>query len=411
MGEKLFLNVNISGGNSGFVEYIDRDIYQTEIVPGQGYAFKDGQTYKYRNNSGYLSYSPSKYFNFQAGYDKNFIGDGYRSLLLSDNAYNYPFLKVTTSVWKLKYMNLFTNFKDIRFSGGDPSKYYNKYGTFHYLSWNVTKKINIGLFESIIFETRDTTGAFSYDVNYLNPIIFFRPVEYSIGSADNALMGLTFKIKVTKKQQFYGQLILDEFLLKEIKADLNKYLNPDDPSIVSGWWANKYGFQVGFKTFDLFKIKNLAFQTEYNFVRPFTYSHGSVYQNYGHFNQALAHPLGANFIESVSFLRYFYRSFSFEAKFLYSEYGADESPVYFGHNIYTSYKQRASEYGNFTKQGVKTILVYKDFKVSYLINSRNNMIFEVGISNRDFRNYYSNLPANFFYVGFRTALSNFYYDR
>lgn len=411
INNKFFINASISGGNSGFIEYIDTFIYQNKVVPGQGYAFKDGSFYKYFNNSGYLSYSASKYFNFQLGYDKNFIGDGYRSLLLSDNAYNYPFLKVTTSVWKLKYVNLFTNFKDIRFSNGNSSKYYNKYGTFHYLSWNVTKRINIGFFESIIFETRDTTGKFNYDVNYLNPVIFFRPVEYAIGSANNALMGFTLKIKVAKKHQLYGQLLLDEFLLKEIKADINKYLNPGDSTIVSGWWANKYGFQAGFKSFDLFKIKNLHFQTEYNFVRPYTYSHGSIYQNYGHFNQALAHPYGANFFEWVSFLRYFYKNFSFEAKFLYSQYGEDESPVYFGHDIYTSYNERASDYGNFTRQGVKTILIYKDLKVSYLVNPKNNMVVETGISIRDFRNYYTNQPASFFYFGFRTALSNFYYDR
>ena len=61
------------------------------IIPGRGIAkdFKS-DAYDYPVAEAYLSYTPSKYFNFQFGNGKNFIGDGYRSLFLSDVASPYP---------------------------------------------------------------------------------------------------------------------------------------------------------------------------------------------------------------------------------------------------------------------------------------------------------------------------------
>ena len=140
-----------------------------------------------------------------------------------------------------------------------------------------------------------------------------------------------------KKQQFYGQLILDEFLLSKVLAR-------------TGWWANKQAYQIGFKSFDLFKIKHLNFQTEFNYVRPFTYAHGSVQQNYGHMNQPLAHPLGANFIESATFLNYRHNRIFIEAKYTYAVYGADSAGTDYGKNIFVSYVNRADDYNNYTTQ-------------------------------------------------------------
>jgi hypothetical protein len=192
------------------------------------------------------------------------------------------------------------------------------------------------LFESIIWQGTDPNRVRSFDVNYLNPVIFFRPTEYALGSSDNALVGGAFKIKVgaKQKQQFYGQLILDEFLLKEVLAIFKKLVKPRDPTIQYGWWANKQGVQLGFKSFDLFTLANLSIQTEINAVRPYTYTHGSVQQNYAHFNQALAHPLGANFVESVTFMNYQFKKWLFETQFVYAIYGKDENGINYFKDIF-----------------------------------------------------------------------------
>jgi hypothetical protein len=119
-------------------------------------------------------------------------------------------------------------------------------------------------------------------------------VEYSLGSGDNALLGASFKIKIPGNIQVYGQVILDEFFLKEIKAK-------------NGWQDNKQGGQLGIKLFNIGGVKNLNFLSEVNIVRPYTYYHKNTLQNYGHFNQPLAHPYGGNFYESMSTLNFKYK--------------------------------------------------------------------------------------------------------
>lgn len=102
---------------------------------------------------------------------------------------------------------------------------------------------------------------------------------------------------VGTKNKIYGQFILDEFKLKELTAG-------------NGSASNKFGYQIGFKSYDFMKTKNLYMQMEYNRVRPYTYSHWTTLQNYGHYNQPLAHPLGANFAEFLTIIRYHRDRFS-----------------------------------------------------------------------------------------------------
>jgi len=398
IGKKLSVSARYEAGNSGYRSHVDSAINANEVVPGEGYGHPTSTGYAYDNYGGYISYSPSQNFNFQLGQGKNFWGDGYRSLLLSDNTFSYPFLKVSTNIWKLKYINLYTMFDDVHSSEGVMSRFKKKYGAFHYLSWNATKRINISLFEAIIWQGEDSSGVRGYDVNYLNPIIFYRPVEFAQGSSDNALIGLSFKIKLANKLFTYGQIIIDEFFLKEIRAQ-------------SGWWANKQGFQLGFKAIDLFKLKGISFQSEFNYVRPFTYSHGLAMQNYSHYNQPLAHPLGANFYESVSFLRYQRNSWLIEGKAIYAVYGADSSGSNWGGNIFLDYlTPREQEFNNSVAQGVQTMLIYLNLRVAYLLVPSINLKIEAGVSQRMQRSAAYNRQSTFVYVGLRTSLSNIYHD-
>lgn len=410
LGNKFSFELRILSGNSNFTNYVDNEIKTTKVIPGIGYAYASKLGYSYQNISGYLSYSPNKIFNFQLGKDKNFWGDGYRSLLLSDVANSYPYFKISTQIWKIKYVNLFAAFKDITNPSGLSGDFKNKFGSFHYLSWNANKRLNLCFFESIIWQGTDSIRNRGYDINYLNPVIFYRPVEYSLGSSDNALLGVGFKLKVFTKQQFYGQAILDEFLLKEFTADLKHLLKPNDPTIISGWWGNKYGVQLGFKSFDIFHIKNLNLQTEINYVRPYTYSHASIQQNYGHYNQVLAHPLGANFKESVSFLNYRFKNWMIENKILFANYGADFGGNNFGKNIFKSYVTRFNEYGSFVGQGLSTNIILNDFHIAYILNPAINLKIEAGILTRLSNTKIERNQNALIYIAIRTALYNGYND-
>ncbi len=393
----LFLSLTFVGGQTQPLNYADSLIKYTGVVPGFGHAYKSASGYSFQNFSGYLSYSPNKIFNFQIGRDKHFWGDGYRSLFLSDYSNNYFFGKITTNVWRLKYVSLYSMNKDLTQSNGIKNNDLNKFGTFHYLSWNVCKRFNLGVFESIVWQGRDSVRNRGFDANYLNPVIFFRPTEYSLGSSDNAFLGLSFKWNMWKKNVMYGQVLLDEFLLKEVKAR-------------TGWWANKQAVQMGLKFYDAFKVKNLFVQGEINYVRPYTYSHGSVQQNYGNYNLPLAHPLGANFAEFVGIINYTHNKWRFEAEGMYAVYGLDSSSGSYGKNIFISYFKRLKDYGNYTTQGLRTSLMFASFNASYLILPSINLRAELGAIARIEENTKQTLNTATVFISLKTNLFNMYHD-
>ena len=301
--ETLFLNtrgIRLRGriaNKIGFESYLadnqERDplyVQQWEnkfkSVPGVGY-YKSFKTtgYDYFDARGYFTFGVTKYIDVAFGYDKNFIGNGYRSLFLSDFSNNNLFLKLNTRIWRFNYQNLFMELNATEPRGPD-RLLKKKYAAMHHLDLEVTKSVNIGLFEGIIFGRPD-----HFEFGYLNPIIFYRSIEQQNGSFDNAVVGIDAKGNIKHTLQLYGQVLLDEFVLKEVKKN-------------DGSWVNKWGIQAGAKYIDALGIKNLDLQVEGNIVRPFTYSHGDSVANYTHYNQPLAHPLGANFHEFIGIARY-----------------------------------------------------------------------------------------------------------
>jgi hypothetical protein len=396
VGKQVHFYSNFYENQAEFTGYLQQYMERTRIIPGQGRFKRFRETgYDYAMASGGVIFKPSRYFAFQFAHDKNFIGDGYRSLLLSDNAFNYPFLKVTTSVWKLKYMNLYTQFQDIG-SPHDPDVgFRKKYGTFHYLSFNTEKRFSIGLFETVIWK-QDSAGARGFDINYLNPVIFYRPVEFSVGSPDNVMMGMTLKYLPFKNHVFFGQLLLDEFLLDEVREG-------------RGWWGNKQAFQAGYKIFNLF-TPNLHLAGEFNFVRPFTYQHRTNLQNFGHYNQPLAHPAGANFHETILAGSYAWKRWYVQARMNLIKAGEDTAKLNFGGDIFRTYESRVSEYNNYLLQGLKTETTHNEFRAGYLVNPSWNFVAEAGLSTREKKSAAGSDRYTMIQIGIRTNLSNRYYD-
>lgn len=393
----------IYGGKSSFPFFIDTGLNQQKIIPESGQAYgSNAAGYSFFDYTGYISYSPknNKVFNFQAGRDKHFIGDGYRSVLLSDYAPAYPFFRINTNIWRLQYNVWYTIMNDVSSANGRQKSFNNKYGTFHYLSYNVVKGFNIGLFENIVWRGSDSSQARTFEVNYLNPIIFFRPQEYSVGSPDNSFIGLNMNVTVLKTLKLYGQLGLDEFLLKEIRAR-------------KGWWANKQAWQLGGKYINAFGVEGLKLQAEYNQVRPFTYTHGLVTQNYSHYGKALAHPLGANFKEFLGFITYRKKRSEFSWQGMLARVGMDTAGTNsnVGQNIFLSYNTRSSDYGHFTGQGVKTTILQSQLKYTLYIIPDLNMRLEIAYIQRSEKNSRGyELQNPFIYFGFKTSFWNVYPD-
>jgi len=395
LGSNFAFGADYIYSNSTYNCFLDSIIKERHVIPGANYAYRSGSGWRYSDVNFYLSAKISKYFNLQAGKARNFFGEGYRSLLLSDNGASYPFLKFVTTAWKNKYVNLYMLCNDVSQSDGFVSRFKNKFSAMHYLSMNLTKSINISFFEAIVWQASDSSSNRGFDVNYINPVIFYRPVEFSIGSPDNAFIGLNLSCLFAKNQQFYAQMMMDEFNLSHIRSQ-------------DGWWGNKQAYQAGFKSFDLFRLPNLTFQTEYNYIRPYTYAHLSPSQNYGHYNQPLAHPAGANLTESASFLRYRYNHLLFEARFIYSEIGMDTARVNYGGNIYKSYLTRFQEYDNYTGQGVKNTMMFKELRIYYLFLYRLNWNVYLSVSDISEKNILKNRNIPFISLGLSSFLKNPY---
>ena len=341
--------------------YVQQFITARDAVPGNGFYkdFKAAGGVDYFDARGYITFNAAKYIDITFGYDKNFIGNGQRSLFLSDFSNNTLFLKLNTRIWKFNYQNIFMELNSAARFAADillPKKY----AAMHHLDIAVSKRVNIGLFEGVVFGRRD-----KFDFGYLNPVIFYRSIEQQNGSFDNSVVGLDFKANLPHRLQVYGQLSLDEFKLSEIKNN-------------KGWWANKWGIQLGAKYIDAFGIPNLDLQVEHNRVRPFTYSHRDSIANYTHYNQPLAHPLMANFQEFMGVARYQPApKWLAVAKLMYYQQGRDSSAASYGSNIFlpNTPPYRTSEYGFNIGSGWKTNVFYASLLLSY--EFRENLFVEL----------------------------------
>jgi hypothetical protein len=224
-----------------------------------------------------------------------------------------------------------------------------KYMAMHHLSMNVAPWLNVGVFEAIVFGRKN-----HFDFTYLNPVIFLRLAEQQNGSADNAFVGIDLKANVARRLQLYGQLMLDEFFLKEVRAS-------------NGWWANKFALQVGGKYINAFGLKNLDLQGELNIVRPFTYSHYDSVANYTHYNQPMAHPLEANFVEAVGIARYQpHPKWTTMARLIVWKQGVDTGSSNVGTSIFVGNAYRpAGDYGYQLPNGPRGTGINTQLLVSY----------------------------------------------
>ncbi|MCC6542409.1 MAG: hypothetical protein IT225_09335 [Flavobacteriales bacterium] len=287
LGKKLQLHVDAQAWGDRLPTYLDSLAQATQVTTGEGYAHGDPSLYTHYDWSAHLSWDAHKYINLTVGRGKHFFGEGHRSLFLSDEAYSYPYLRITTELWRIKYVNLFAMMNDIRGAGGDWTRFERKFTSMHYLSWNALDRLNLALFEAVVWSAGDAPYPRGFDVNYLNPVLFFRPTEFRLGSPDNALLGFAANAKAGKYVLFYAQAMLDEFLVKQVRNGF-------------GWYANKQALQFGVNAYRAFGVEGLHLRGEWNYIRPFMYTHSDTRQNYSHMGQPLAHPYGSNVQEALA---------------------------------------------------------------------------------------------------------------
>lgn len=298
------------------------------------------QGYDFTNALGYVEYNPGRFFSAMLGHDRNHYGYGFRSLFLGDNGAPYFQLKLNAYVWKFHYHMMFAEFTGQYVRGAD-RLLPKKYGAFHMLTFKPSTKLELGLYEGIIFNRSN-----GFELNYLNPLMFYHAIEHTLGSADNVFIGIQGKFNLNNYTQFYTQFLLDDLQVGQLVKG-------------TGWWGNKYGIQLGSRFVNIFKIQNLDGQIEFNMVRPYTYSHydgatTDTLDNFTHYNQPLAHPFGANFFELYGRLSYKpIPKLKIEAKVNFNKRGYDVAGSLYGNNIFanTNGPNIPNEFNNELLQG------------------------------------------------------------
>jgi hypothetical protein len=413
LGKELNFTTTIYESQGRFADYFNRYSQSIKpsggnpaVIPGIGIA-KEFKTdaYDMPLAEANLTYTPSKMINLQLGYGRNFIGDGYRSLITTDGVSPNPYFKINTSFWKIKYTNTYTWLKDVRTDVTVDGTYSRKFMANHYLSWNATKRLNIGFFESVVWGNQNNRG---FDMSFVNPIVFYRSVEFASSSkSGNALLGITSKYKYNNKINLYAQFLLDEFALGDVKKQ--------DKS-----WRNKFAYQLGVKYYNAFGIENLLLQAEYNRVRPYVYSHSDPLTNYASVNQSLGHQWGANFSEFIVIARYHKGRIFADAKlttgirgFDFANSGANSN---YGSDIYRDYDQdRSADTGVKIGQGNKTTVFIADIQAGYLINPSSNLKLFGSLIYRNFNPTVETAGVfkentTWFSVGIRSDIFNWYFD-
>lgn len=237
----------------------------------------------------YMTYSPIKQMRIKFGYDRSFWGNGFQSMMLSDNPANCLMLDINTKIWKLEYTNRFTQMVDY-FKGkkDNEGSFSRKYGVFHQLSFKPNRNISLSVFESIIYNPMQPNGRRGIELQYLNPLIFYRSIEQALGSSDNGLIGFSGKYNFLNHFQVYGQFLIDEFRVGAFKDGLVDLKRPPASRY------SKTAYQLGAKYIDVFNIPTLDMQVEFNNCRPYTYQHTSVSSSYSGYGQNLGYAWGAN---------------------------------------------------------------------------------------------------------------------
>jgi len=338
-------------------------------LPGQGfYKINDAGAYDYFNARGGISFNLGKYFDLVFAYDKLSVGNGYRSLFLSDFSSSYPYLRFVTHFGKISYEATIAQTFAVNknYLTDQKNSVPENYLAIHHISMQVSKRLNIGLYENVM-----ESGAGGFKIGYMNPVIFYKAIEQDYGIAGKTNIGIDFKENAFKNVQFYGQLLFDEFHFSDIK------------NYSSGAFTNKQALQLGVKYIDAFAVKNFDLQFETNIVRPYTYMNYDSTTNFTNYNQPLAHPLGANFKEFLAIVKLQPISRLYiTSKTFYYEQGLDLNGVNYGSDLLQTYNTRPGNYGFYIGSGKKAKCLLSSLNVAYEMLS--DFFIEANVSYRKY---------------------------
>lgn len=375
ISDKFFFHTSGYENQGVFPDYVDEFINENRVVPGQMYGKIGKETQDWAYVSAIVSYAPVKNIHLSLAYGKDFIGDGYRSMLLSDISSNKTSFKFNGTFGDVSIMSIWSYMLNPRETENEEfgrSRSLRKYGAFQYVDWNATNELSLGVFHSLLWGNRSS--------------VFYMPDSSGLalpeGESNMMQVGVNAKYKVLDKAALYGQVLL----------------------------SRNVAAQIGFRGFDAFGIQNLNFLGEFNMAQPYSYADGDPLTSYSNYHQPLAHPFGANFNEFVGIVNYSIQKFDFSIQGNYGKYGLDPNQAdNYGKNIFKPYYEPHDQ-GSSIGQGLSTSLAYLDGRVAYILNPKYNLRLEAGATFRRESNSEWKKSTGMLTLGLRASFRNLYYD-
>jgi len=342
----------------------------TGVVPGMGRHKKfKSAGFDYAASYGWINWRLKPWLRLELGHGKHFIGNGYRSMLLSDMASAYPYLKGVIESpnrkWAYHTMGVKLQSLERQPKGEVPeSLFKQKNATFHYLTFKPARWLEVGLFEGTIWPRwDDSTGTTSPQWGMYVPIIGLSSAQINGAGSFATVQGLNFNTG-SKRIRLYGQA-----------------------GFTRAKWTTH---QFGFKLFDL-PLSGLVLQTEYNSASSSDFlSNASDLNAYNHLNENLGHREGSNFQEFVVIAHFHRKRWLGMFKFNYVERLTPPSSF-----IDTSPASRTQIY---------------EASLGYLINPNSGASFRMGYTNRNHHFGTDVSKTNFVFWSFSTLLWQSYSD-
>ena len=363
VGERFFYSTTFFENQARLPQYLDSVVSTRGSVPGYARVkdFNTSETfdYDYSVATGYAGVAITEGSFIQFGHDRQFIGHGHRSLLLSDGSSPYTFVRGQVSLWKNR-ITYGTTYAMRQTLNRVAPNYNNKeamfqrdYWKFSYLEFQPWWWISLGAFTSTDFGSTEQ----------------FVPITLAKKS-DLYPSGIDLAVRPFVPLEFYAQ-----------------------------WMAQygKTGLQVGYNlNIDLGELR-ISNRMEYNTVESYAYI-GPIpwpnmiaeYDTYSHMGQPLGYNLGPGASEFIGKLDLTWRDLIFSVQ-------------YNGMNVSQGWKQWNSAERSREVDFFRT-------ELGYLINPKTNMQAVFGIINRNEDALVGGIHDNYVYFAFRTQLLNRYVD-
>ncbi len=361
-GKRVSFRSSVLENQVALPDYITATIRDRGSLPGQGRTKSTDGVFDFAVASGSVFIEARQGTSIAFGNDKHFYGNGYRSMLSSDNAFNQLYLSGSQQLfggkvrYDLRWSQLFDNDR-IASSLNNEAAIIRKGATFHVLSVKPAQWLEFGLVEGGIWQRYEAGyGSLPFDYNMVNPIIFSNSVVKSNDDQVTMFQGLNVNIQPDASLSVYGQFMRIAYS------------------------EDAFASQVGAVKHNLF-VEGLTLQAEFNQIqRSVVTQAGFDEVDLTHQGQPLMHAWGEDFTEFLVRLNYRWRDVWVDLKYHQGE--------------------RDLSAARYTQSIV-------DCKVGYLFNPHANFSVYSGYLSRKIEGLDEVSWVTF---GFVTSIENLYYD-